>query len=616
MIRLPRNRAQARHGITRRRFVTTSSLACASLALNGCSALGGVKNISRRQEWGAADIVVERRPVGIEGRSCEAVTLNGSVPGPTLRYREGETATIRVQNRLDVDTSVHWHGLILPPNMDGVPGVSFRGIAPGETFTYHFPIRQSGTYWYHSHSGFQEQLGMFGALVIEPVENDPIESDVEHVVLLSDWTFEDPMRILARLKKKAGYYNFQKPTIAADGLGAILANRTTWGRMRMDPTDISDVTGASYTFLMNGMGPESNWTGLYEAGQTVRLRLVNAAAASYFDVSIPGLAMTVVQADGQNIEPVTVDELRISIAETYDVLVRPKENRAYTLFAESMDRSGYARGTLAPQMGMSAEIPLPRKRPLLGMQDMGMAGMASMNMAQAKSVIPGKGMGRMQEQSAISNTEIARKTTSGQKMSGTKVGHGKEIPTWAQPVPHNLDNHGPANTNIPDSTKGRLDQPGIGLDDAEHRVLVYTDLRRLVPADVQVEPEREIEMHLTGNMEKYIWGFDGKKYSESSEPVQFRYGERLRITFVNDTMMNHPIHLHGMWMELVNGAGKHQPRKHTVNVKPAERVSLDVTVDAIGKWAMHCHILYHMDSGMFRVVEVTESPQTEIDDVS
>ena len=575
------------------------------MMLGGCSLGARYTRPPKGGEWGPADLMVERRLVNIEGQNAEAVTLNGSVPGPTLRFREGDEAVLRVQNRLDVDTSVHWHGLILPPNMDGVPGVSFRGIAPGETFTYRFPIRQSGTYWYHSHSGFQEQLGMFGAFIIDPAEADPIRSDTEHVILLSDWTFEDPMRILARLKKSAGYYNFQKPTIAADGLGTVLRYRSSWGAMRMDPTDIADVTGATYTYLMNGMGPESNWTGLFKPGQTVRLRLINAAAASYFDVRIPGLSMTVVQADGQNVEPVTVDELRIAIAETYDVLVTPQEDRAYTVFAEAMDRSGFARGTLAPRAGMSAEVPTRRKRPLLGMQDMGMS---MGEMSGMKMGVDDQQMHGMQGH----GTETKKDTMPGMgsmpesRPSKQAMHEDKDTPAWARPVPHGPDSHGPGNTMVPEFTKGRLDEPGIGLEDAKHRVLVYTDLRRLVHGDDQREPDREIEMHLTGNMERYIWGFDGKKYSEAPEPIAFRYGERLRLTFVNDTMMNHPIHLHGMWLELVNGAGKHKPRKHTVNVKPAERLSVDITVDAPGRWAMHCHILYHMDAGMFRVVEVNE----------
>lgn len=560
---------------TRRQFFSTSASAGVFAALASCR-VSTVPNRSSRKDWEPADLIVERRTIQIGGRAGEAVMVNRSLPGALLRFREGDDAVLRVQNRLDVDTSIHWHGLILPPHMDGVPGVSFRGIAPGETFTYRFPIRQSGTYWYHSHSGFQEQLGMFGPFLIDPADPEPFQWDVEHVVMLSDWTFDDPTRIYARLKKNAGYYNFQKPTVAEDGLATILANRMKWGAMRMDPTDISDVTGAAYTYLMNGAAPETNWTGLFKSGQKVRLRFVNAGAATYFDVRIPGLPMTVVQADGQNVEPVTVDELRIAIAETYDVIVSPESDRAYTIFAETMDRSGYARGTLAPRAGMSAEIPQRRPRPMLTMKDMGMD----------TAMMPGMG------------------ATSGMH-DHAAMEEASQTPGWARAVMHGPDDHGRGNSSVAMTTKGRLDEPGIGFDDAKHRVLVYTDLRRLVPGKDQRKPEREIEMHLTGNMERYIWGFDGKKYSEAPEPIAFRNGERLRITFVNDTMMNHPIHLHGMWMELVNGTGSKKPRKHTINIKPAERVSVDISVDAPGRWAMHCHILYHMDAGMFRVVEVT-----------
>tara|TARA_R110002096_G_scaffold11766_11_gene43048 strand:- start:2398 stop:4248 length:1851 start_codon:yes stop_codon:yes gene_type:complete len=594
--------------ITRRQFIATSATVGASFAIGGCQLVPNLAN-GPEFERGPSDLVVERRSLEIGGRLAEAVTVNGSVPGPTLRFKEGEDAVLRVHNGLDEDTSIHWHGLILPPHMDGVPGVSFRGIAPRETFTYRFPLRQNGTYWYHSHSGFQEQQGVYGALIIDPSKQDPVVSDIEHVVMLSDWTFEDPMRILARLKKNAGYYNFQKPTIAEDGLSTILANRAKWGAMRMDPTDIADVTGATYTYLMNGMAPESNWTGLFEPGQCIRLRIINAGAASYFDVRIPGLSMTVVQVDGQNVEPVTVDELRIAIAETYDVLVSPTEARAYTVFAEAMDRSGYARGTLAPRPGMSAEVPSRRKRPLLGMQDMGMsmAGMSGMDMGEksTKSEVPAKGMA-MDGMPGMKSGGSPTSKPSPDTMQGMKMDGGDQLPDWARPVAHGPDSHGPGNTRVAEVSRGRLDEPGIGLEDAGHRVLVYTDLRRLVPGEDQRDPDREIEMHLTGNMDRYIWGFDGKKYSEAPDPIPFRYGERLRITFVNDTMMNHPIHLHGMWMELVNGAGKHKPRKHTMNVKPAERLSVDITVDAPGRWAMHCHILYHMDAGMFRVVEVQQ----------
>ena len=555
--------------------MATSATGAAAAALASCRATSARSSAPDR-DWPPADLVVEERAIEVEGHPTTAVAINGSAPGPTVRFREGDEAVIRVQNRMDVDTSIHWHGLILPPEMDGVPGVSYRGIAPGETFTYRFPIRQTGTYWYHSHSGFQEQLGMFGALIIDSAEPEPFAYDREHTIMLSDWTFEDPMRVLARLKKGTGYYNFQKPTIADDGLAKILANRLKWGKMRMDPTDIADVTGATYTYMMNGLGPESNWTGLFAVGERLRLRFVNAGTASYFDVRIPGLELTVVQVDGQNVEPVTVDELRIAIAETYDVLVSPAADRAYTVFAEAMDRSGFARGTLAPKLGMQAAVPARRKRPLLSMKQMGMAAMDM----PAGDRTPMTGMAGMPEPAGNRD--------------------------WAVSVPHGPDTHGPGNTRVPAATRGRLDEPGIGLEDADHRVLVYTDLRCLVPAEDQREHEREIELHLTGNMERYIWGFDGKKYSQASEPIPFHNGERLRLTFVNDTMMNHPIHLHGMWMNLVNGAGEHKPRKHTINVKPAERVSVDISVDAPGRWAMHCHILYHMDAGMFRVVEVSD----------
>ena len=366
-----------------------------------------------------------------------------------------------------------------------------------------------------------------------------------------------------------------------------------WGAMRMDRTDISDVTGAAYTYMVNGAGPETNWTGLFTPGQKVRLRFVNAGAATYFDVRIPGLSMTVVQVDGQNVEPVVVDEIRVAIAETYDVIVTPEKDRAYTVFAEAMDRSGFARGTLAPQSGMSAPIPERRPRPLLTMKQMGMDGAGAM-----------AGMPEAAGTSAMAN------------MGAEPMDAEKPMADWAKPVAHNADDHGPGNTRVPPATKGRLDEPGMGLEDMDHRVLVYTDLKCLVPGEDQRAPEREIEMHLTGNMERYIWGFDGKKYSEASDPIQFRLGERLRLTFVNDTMMNHPMHLHGMWMELVNGAGERKPRKHTFNVKPAERVSVDITVDAPGRWAMHCHILYHMDAGMFRVVEVVDQQSVTQEDYS
>ena len=523
------------------------------------------------------DLEVRRTRLSIGGRAASAVTVNGTLPGPLVRLREGQDAVLRVTNALDEDTSLHWHGLILPTAMDGVPGVSYAGIRPGETFVYRFPVRQNGTYWYHSHTGLQEQLGHFGPLIIDPAGPDPVHYDREHVVMLSDWTFEDPYRILARLKKMSDYYNFQKRTVGdffhdvtEYGWRATLAERLAWARMRMSPTDFADITGYTYTYLMNGQAPQSNWTGLFRPGEKVRLRFINAATMTYFDVRIPGLKMTVVQADGQNVQPVTVDEFRIAVAETYDVIVEPEEDRAYTLFAEAMDRSGYARGTLAPRAGMSAPLPRRRPRPLRSMADMGMArdgaGMAGMAM-------PARA--------------------------------GDELPPAGRIRPrHGPDHHGPGNAMVAEFPRSRLHEPGSGLENTGTRVLVYTDLRSLEQRSGQ-PPGREVELHLTGVMDRYMWSFDGRKYSEVDGPVRFRYGERLRLVLVNDTLMDHPIHLHGMWMELENGSGDHRPRKHTISLKPAERVSLLVDADAPGDWAFHCHLLYHMDMGMFRVVSVS-----------
>ncbi|MCL5885342.1 MAG: copper resistance system multicopper oxidase [Deltaproteobacteria bacterium] len=546
--------------------------------------------------------MIRKRTIDIAGKDATATTINGSVPGPLVRLREGQTAVIRVTNRLEEDTSIHWHGIILPADMDGVPGVSFPGIKPGETFTYRFPVIQSGTYWYHSHTGMQEQLGHYGPLIIDPAEPEPFAYDRDYVVVLSDWTFEDPHKVLAKLKKKGGYYNFQKRTVGdffrdvgEGGWRAAVSDRLMWGRMRMDPTDIADVTGYTYTYLLNGLPPGANWTGLFRPGERVRLRFINAGAASYFDVRVPGLEMTVIQTDGQNVEPVTVDEFRIAIAETYDVIVEPKEDRAYTIFAEAMDRSGYACGTLASREGMSAPIPSPRPRPLRTMADMGMASVTGEHGMEGMHGSSGMSMGGSAAHAGMPGMDKADHAMAPE-------------PARQRSVMHGPDHHGPGNSMVAMMPRSHLDEPGAGLEDAGRRVLVYGDLRSLTPGGDRREPEREIELHLTGNMERYIWGFDGKKYSEVKDhPIPFRFGERLRLTLVNDTMMDHPIHLHGMWMELDNGAGAHKPLKHTINVKPGERLSVEITADALGQWAFHCHILYHMDAGMFRVVSVSQS---------
>ena len=572
---------------SRRRFVRRAgegALALASSALLPGWARAASGLVLPGAGGGGADEVdlsIRRQRLAFGGVEGEAITIGGTVPGPVVRLREGDAATIRVTNELDEPTSVHWHGIILPPEMDGVPGVSFAGIPPGETFEYRYPVTQSGTYWYHSHSGLQEQLGHYGPLIIDPAEPEPFGYDRDHVVMLGDWTFENPYRILARLKKRANYYNFQRRTFpgflgdaSRDGLGDAIGSRSMWNRMRMDETDIADVTGATYTYLINGMAAQDNWTGLFQPGERVRLRLINAGAASYFDVRIPGLPMTVVQADGQNIEPVTVDEIRVAIAETYDVIVEPTDDRAYTIFAEAMDRSGFARGTLAPRQGMSGPMPPRRGRPIrtaadMGMGDMQMAGMdmPGMEMAPAAGALPA--------------------------------------------TMHGPNHHGAGNASVAVMPVSRLGEPGIGLGEDGRRVLLYSDLRALAPLYEQRPPDREIELHATGNMERYMWSFDGKKFSEVDGPIRCVDGERLRINFVNDTMMEHPLHLHGMWMHLDNGNGAYNPLKHTVNLKPGERMFVEVEVDAPGRWAFHCHVLYHMEAGMFRVVEVVDLADEE-----
>ncbi|NER36382.1 MAG: copper resistance system multicopper oxidase [Oscillatoria sp. SIO1A7] len=582
-------------------------------------ALSGAKQSQDKPEY--PDVIalqVRETALKIGDRDAKALTVNGSVPAPLIRWREGQTATIKVTNQLKEDTSIHWHGIILPPNMDGVPGLSFAGINPGNTFTYQFPVNQSGTYWYHSHSGLQEQRGHFGPIIIDPIEPDPFEYDLDYVVMLSDWTFEDPHKVLANLKKMSAYYNYQRRTVAT------FFEDLPWGRMRMDPTDIADVTGATYTYLMNGLAPESNWTAIFKPGQKVRLRFINASAMTFFDVRIPGLKMTVVQADGQNVQPVTVEEFRIGVAETYDAIVEPDGEQAYTIFAETMDRSGYARGTLAIRQGMSAPIPKRRDRPVRTHADMGMnhhdmsnhdmsvssgmnhdmsghnghsnmnhdmSGHSNMNHDMSNHDMSGdNGHSNMNHDMSMSNHDM-----SNQDMSNNT----EEM--------HSGESHGSGNAGEPMMAQSRLHEPGIGLENTGTRVLVYTDLRSIAPGYDQRKPERELELHLTGNMERYMWSFDGKKYSEQKQ-ITFYNGERLRLIMVNDTMMEHPIHLHGMWMELDNGAGAYKPRKHTIIVKPAEKLAVEINVDAPGNWAFHCHLMYHMKAGMFRTVAVVERP--------
>ncbi len=529
-------------------------------------------------------LAIGPQPVNFTGKERIATAINGTVPGPILRWQEGDNITLDVTNNLAESSSIHWHGIILPFAMDGVPDISFAGIAPGATFRYQFQVRQSGTFWYHSHSGFQEQTGHYGAIIIDPTAPEPFSYHREYVVMLSDWSDEEPTDIYARLKKMSGYYNFAERTtgdlindIRKKGLARTLNDRSMWNRMRMSDRDLSDVTGYTYTFLMNGRTPANGWTGLFKRGEKIRLRIINGSAMTFFDFRIPGLTMTVVAADGQNIEPVTVDEFRIGVAETYDVIVEPQNDRAYSIFAQALDRSGYARGTLTPDPSMTAETPELDPYPILthidmGMDMKGMTGMSAM------------GHGAMKDNGAKMNMRGPAGLGSSTRVVHAATEFGPQVDARAA------------------SPQYRLDDPGAGLRNNGRRVLTYADLKNLYPTPDPRDPEREIQLHLTGNMARYMWSINGIKYSEA-EPLSFTYGERLRITFVNDTMMNHPMHLHGMWSDLETGDGKRIPRKHTVTVQPGAKISYLVTADARGQWAYHCHLLYHMPA-MFRKVVV------------
>ncbi len=508
-------------------------------------------------------LTIGETTITLSSGAKKAMTMNGTMPAPTLRFKEGEELVITVTNTLDAVSSVHWHGLILPSTQDGAPGFSYKGIQPGETFTYRFPAKQAGTYWYHSHSAMQEQKGLYGAIIIEPKDKEPFEYDRQHTLVLSDWHDARPERILANLKRRPDYYNFQQETLldlfnrkSDQSFSDAVKDRMAWGEMRMMRTDISDVSG--HDFLVNGMDAEQNWTGLFKPGEKLRLRLVNASAMSFMDVYIPGLKMTVVQADGNNVQPVTVDELRLAVAETYDVIIQPIEDRAYTLMAEPMGRTGYARATLAPRLGMTADVPARRPRPKLTMADM------------------------------AGHTGHAGHAAMGHDMEGmdhAAMGHDMET---MQPKQDAF--YVPNSGLIPTAYNGG-------------RFLSYSDLRAIRPIYDEKPVDREVTVRLTGNMERYIWSMNGETFDDA-EPFRFREGERIRFKFINETMMTHPMHLHGMWMILDNGQGKYSPAKHVIQVSPAMTVSADVEIDATGHWPFHCHLVYHMHSGMMRRVIV------------
>jgi CopA family copper-resistance protein len=665
--------------LERRAFLRAAALSGAGVGLAGAMPAwaqpvsGGL--VRPLPTVSGADIALSigKVAVRVDGKVSRAVGINGTVPGPLVRLKEGQKVRLRVQNTLDEESSIHWHGLLVPFAMDGVPGVSFPGIMPRSTFDYEFDVIQSGTYWYHSHSAYQEEDGVYGPIVIDPAGADSVAYDREHVLVLSDHSPMAGATIYKKLKQMGGgYFNMQRLTLSGQLAGRDLpaSERRDWAKMRMDPADIADVTGSTYNFTVNGFGPFDNWTGLFRAGERVRLRIINAAAQTNFNVRIPDLPMTVVQADGQNVRPVTVDEFQIGVAETYDVIVTPAD-RAYSFVSEAIDRSGLGRATLAPREGMSAPVPPLRSRPLLTMKDMGMdmggmnhAGMAGMDGPNTPNVAAIRGVDPSAEQNASRNlwkltgwkepsdhgTIKAGAAMAAAVMSGmdhAAMGHGTAATATAATPPaapmggmdHAAMGHGtgagatagattapmdhgsmehsmrdfsnapqvdknPGVQSISPSPVDRTGEPGVGLEGLDHRVLTYRDLVSLARNPDVRAPTRSLDIHLTGNMERYMWSFDGVKMSEPAEQIPFRLNERVRVTLINDTMMPHPIHLHGHFFELVTGHGAFGPRKHTVNVAPGGKVSFDVTADAQGDWAFHCHNLYHMTAGMMRVVTV------------
>lgn len=627
---------------SRRTFVKGLVMGGVAAGLGGwadAAAAPGTRQASQTLTGKDFDLRIGETMVNFTGAARRAITVNHSLPAPTLRWREGDTVTLRVANALaSGDTSIHWHGIILPANMDGVPGLSFSGIAPGETYTYRFDVRQGGTYWYHSHSGFQEQIGLYGALIIDPREPEPFQYDREHVLLLTDWTDESPERIFAKLKKQSDYYNFRQRTVGdffkdvrQHGFKETLSERAGWGQMRMSAADLADVTGYTYTYLLNGQTPAANWTGLFRPGERVRLRVINGSAMSYFDLRIPGLKMTVVAADGMYVHPVSVDELRIAVAETFDVIVEPSGQDAFTIFAQAMDRTGYACGTLAVREGLSAPVPELDPRPVLTMADMGHGGMGhDMNAMQGGTAAAPAAAAPADPHAghtmpASSAPPAAPDPHAGHAMPGGAASSPTQTPAAPPPASsagghagHDMSAMGAGMQTHPASERrnplvdmqtmmptSKLDDPGLGLRGNGRRVLTYADLKSPFADPDGREPSRTIELHLTGHMERFAWSFDGIKFS-SAAPLRLTYGERLRIVLVNDTMMTHPIHLHGMWSDLEDDAGNFQVRKHTIDMPPGSKRSYRVRADALGRWAYHCHLLYHMEAGMFREVRVDE----------
>ena len=573
------------------------------------------------------DLTIAEQTVNITGKPVERITVNGKFVAPLLEFEEGDEAVIRVHNKLkNQDSSIHWHGLLLPGIMDGVPGFNkFHGIAPNKTYEYKFKVRQNGTYWYHSHSKGQEQDGLYGAFVIYPKDKTPLtaaeKTDKDYVVLLSDFHNSTSDQIMKNIKKEADYYQNRRETVfdvlkqvKRDGLKATWQDRSMWNQMRMLKTDMSDVTG--YTFLMNGKTPQQNWTGNFKAGEKVRLRFINASAMSFFDVRIPNLKMTVVSADGQPVKPVPVDEFRIGTAETYDVIVEPKQAH-YQIEAESIDRTGFSVGTLHEESRPAVkqiEMPKPRPRSLLTMEDMGMNHDMSSMKGMNHDMSSMKGMDHDMSSMKDMNHDMSSMKGMNHDMSSMK-GMNHDMSSM-KGMNHDM----PMNSATVKSASDKNDNTVFGWANAStpvgQKALQYSDLQSLNPQKDTRAAEREMEIRLGGNMERYIWTINGKKFNET-EPFKVKYGERIRLKFVNDSMMAHPMHLHGMFMQLENGQDpSNMPNKHTIIVPPGKTVTTLLTADELGEWAIHCHLLYHMAAGMMNKLIVANVDSNDVDSKS
>ena len=595
---------------------------------------------------------INEQQVNITGQSLKRITVNGKFPAPLLEFEEGDDAVIHVHNSLkNQDTSLHWHGLLLPGLMDGVPGFNnFKGIAPNGDFVYRFKVKQNGTYWYHAHSKGQEQDGLYGALVIYPKGKVPVtpaeQTNRDYVVMLSDFHASSSQNIMNNLKKSADYYQNRRETLSdvwkqikTQGVKATWQDRSMWNQMRMLKTDLSDVTG--YTFLMNGKTPEQNWTGAFKTGEKVRLRFINASAMSFFDVRIPHLKMTVVSADGQPVKPVAIDEFRIGTAETYDVIVEPKQAN-YQIEAESIDRSGFSIGTLHDENTAPVQhITMPQSRPrtLLTMQDMGMQHDSNTSGDHAEHQQVNHDMDMMDHSSHQMDMKHDMAMAADQPQDMSEMNHDMSKMSHEQMMNMEQDmssmpemNHDHAmmgmqhdmpamseqssnqtmtnmKHDMPQSSAKKDEQVygwANALTPVGQKALQYSDLQSLTPQTDTRAPERELEIRLGGNMERYIWTLNGKKFNDS-KPLQVKYGERIRLKFINDSMMAHPMHLHGMFMQLENGQQpENLPNKHTLIVPPGQTVTALLTADALGEWAIHCHLLYHMSAGMMNKLIVAQ----------